>query len=294
MTTNSSNRQSPVTFAEAIELEKELQATLAGKVPELVPVTLAPTDPNEPTSTPIPTDDAAETLKKRISDKDRYIQTLSDAGKAKDAEIERWKQEAADAQAKASTKPNNVTDAQIEKFAQEYPEATTIISEMIERRAKELSKEETKALEDKFRNEGKVNVKKLEDKQKLLERYPNFKEYEKPDGVFIEWLGKQSATIQRLAVYENTHDIDAVISVLDMFTAQVQVKRPSGQTKQVPLSANPVTNSPVDITQPRGQFDIAKWNKDMETAQKKGDRKTENRLMEEFEAAGGLALFNKS
>lgn len=285
MSTNPIPQFRPLTPKDMEEYRKEQEALAAAasapQNPEITdPATLedeVPTDPQPPAA---PSDEDVGVLKKRIGDKDRYINTLSDQSKTKDNRIAELERQLAE---KSTTK--YASDEEVADFESKV-DTTPILKELIRREAEKIANEKVSGIRSELSEKDKLSKKQLEDVAKLSKAHPDWREYDSGASlhkVFSDWLVLQPIRIQEMADYTATGDMDSAIAVLTMFKAQVQVK--TGPNKK-PAATNPASRSPADIpADPKGKFDIMKWNKDMDDALRLRNRPLQDKLMAEFKKA---------
>lgn len=215
-----------------------------------------------------------------------YKQRWIDGKKFYDENITKERREKDALAAEIKSLKDKLDTQPVKKYASEedirkFNEAYTV-TPILQQVALDVSQEQIEAGLNKIREE--LRLKDLEqerinrDVSKLSKTHPDWAELQEND-IFLGWLGKQSSTIQRLADYSVNKDIDAAIAVLDMFKAQVQVKKPSGSTKN--LSTNPVSSTKADVPAVKeGQVSFAKWEKEYEKHNKLGNRKKQADLMD--------------
>lgn len=274
----------PLTPKDMEEYEKELKASLANtdSQDENTPNPADPEVPPPAAKVELTKEeyDRIKAYEKRFSDQTTYlneqIRLRKEAEKAKEDLL------------KQSTRKAYASDDEVAEFEAKV-ETTPIIKELIRRQAEELQKEAERKLEEKLTTKEAEARKAAEDATKLSKAHPDWTSYDvggEVHEIFTGWLEKQAATIQRLANYTETKDIDGAIAVLNMFKAEVQVKRPSGPKNKQPATTNPASRSQAEMPkQNEGAFDVIAWNTAFEQALKSANKPLQNKLMEEMQKA---------
>ena len=267
----------PLTPKDMEEYEKELTASLAKKdSPE--ENTPNEADPEEPKKPAKPTDEID--WKKRFADQTTYLNEQIRLRKLAEKDKEDL--------LKQSTKKAYASDDEVADFEAKV-ETSHILKELIRRQAEQERKELEKQFEEKLTAKEAEAKKAAEDATKLSKAHPDWTAFDtggELHSVFSGWLEKQPVTIQRLADYSETKDIDGAIAVLTMFKAEVQVKKPTGPKSKQPASTNPSSRTPANIPEPKeGAFDVMAWDKAMDAAMKTGNKKLQDTLMADMQTA---------
>ena len=276
----------PLTPKDMEEYEKELTASLANKdsQDENTPDEADPEEPKKPAKVELSKEDyeKLKAYEKRFSDQTTYLNEQIRLRKL----AEKEKEEAL----KQSTKKAYASDEEVADFESKV-ETSHILKELIRRQNEQEREELERKFEEKLTQKELESRKKQEDSSKLSKAHPDWPEYDmggELHPVFSGWLDKQTPTIQRLADYSTTQDIDGAIAVLTMFKAEVQVKKPTGPKTKKPASTNPSSRTPADIPEPKeGVFDVMAWDKAMDAAMKTGNKKLQDTLMADMQKARG-------
>lgn len=268
----------PLTRKDMEDYEKELKATQDDQNVPQEP-TPGPIDP--PTPPAAKPDDTVD-WKKRFSDQTAYLNEQIRLRKESDetaAELAK--------QLKQTTQKRYASDEEVATFEKEVT-TTPVLKELIRREAARLNQETLAKIEEKETSSKAELRKQTEDVAKLSKAHPDWAQYDNGaplHNIFAGWLDKQPATIQKLADYTATKDMDGAIAVLTMFKAEVQVAKPSGSPKQS-SSTNPATRTIPELpAQKEGSLAVVKWGEDFDAAQRSGNKKLQAKLMEEMNKA---------
>jgi hypothetical protein len=274
----------PLTPKDMEEYEKELTASLATKDSpnENTPDEADPEEPKKPAKVEVSSTELEElkAYKKRFADQTTYLNEQIRLRKIAEKEKEDL--------LKQSAKKAYASDEEVADFESKV-ETSHILKELIRRQNEKEREELERKFEEKLTLKELESKKKQEDSAKLSKVHPDWPEYDiggDLHNVFTGWLDKQPPTIQKLADYTVTQDIDGAIAVLTMFKAEVQVKKPTGPKTKQPASTNPSTRTPANIPEPKeGAFDVLAWDKAMDNAMRTGDRKLQDSLMADMQKA---------
>jgi hypothetical protein len=263
----------PLTRKDMEEYEKEMKATLAAKdAPKEEHTPEA--EPEQPPAAPEDTTD----WKKRFGDLTRHSQNqIGELKKQLEELNQKLNQQA---------QTRYATPEEVAKFEQEVSTAP-VLKELIRLEAEKLINETKTELKTESETEKALARKQAEDVAKLSKSHPDWTDYDTGgslNSIFTGWLDKQPPTIQRLADYTTTRDMDGTIAVLNMFKAEVKGK-PSGSTKK-PVGSNPASRSQPEIPAPKeGSFSVTEWNTKYEAASRANNKALENQLMADMKKA---------
>lgn len=277
-TNNPAPQFRPLTRKDMEEYEKELQATQANEN-ALEEPTPPPADPETP---PAPPSQPEVDWKKRFSDQTAYLNEQIALRKDLEKRVE-----ALEAKLNQQAQPKYATDEDLARFESEVS-TTPVLKELIRREALKLIADSEKKFKTESDEEKALGRKQAEDVAKLSKAHPDWTEFDNGGSLhslFSGWLDKQSPTIQKLADYTTTRDMDGTIAVLNMFKAEVKVAKPASSTKN-PVGSNPASRSPTQVpTQKEGAFSVTEWEVKYDAASRSGNKALEKQLMADMQKA---------